>query len=104
MTDQFIYLGDQDLVFCNLFAYDRLAYGHMLLMEYVWLMNHGSIANRIIYGSESTEIEPYVVLIFFYLICIDIYQLGEYVSVWLASCPSQLMSWTELSRADFYAR
>jgi hypothetical protein len=64
-TDQFIYLRDQDLIFCNIFAYDRLAYGHMLLIEHVWLMNRKSIANGIVYGSESMKIEPYIILIFF---------------------------------------
>jgi hypothetical protein len=62
--------------FCN-----RLGYGHILLMEHVWLMNYESITNEIIYGPESMEIEPYIILIFFYLICIDIYRLGEYVTI-----------------------
>jgi hypothetical protein len=34
-------------------------------MEHVWLMNHESMANRIIYGSENMEMEPYIILIFF---------------------------------------
>jgi hypothetical protein len=38
-TNQLIYLRDQDSVFCNLFAYDRLAYGDMLLMEHVRMID-----------------------------------------------------------------
>jgi hypothetical protein len=34
-TDQFMYLRYQDSVFCNLSAYDSLAYDHILLMEHV---------------------------------------------------------------------
>jgi hypothetical protein len=64
-TDQFMYLRDQDLVFCNIFTYNRLGYGHILLMEHVWLMNHESIANGIIYDPKSMKIEPYIILIFF---------------------------------------
>jgi hypothetical protein len=40
----------------------------MLLMEYVLLMNHGSIICEIIYGPESMKMELYVILMFFYLI------------------------------------
>jgi hypothetical protein len=48
-------------------------------------MNDESITNKIIYGPESIKIESYIILIFFYLISIDIYYLGEYISFWLAS-------------------
>jgi hypothetical protein len=68
-----------DSLFCNLLAYDRLAFGHTLLMKRVWLMNHGSITYGIVYGPESMEMEPYVILIFFLnLICMDVHHLGEY--------------------------
>jgi hypothetical protein len=50
-------------------------------MEHLWLMNHGSIACGIIYDTESMEIKLYIFLIFFYLICMDVYHLGEYFSV-----------------------
>jgi hypothetical protein len=46
--------------FCN-----RLGCGYMLLMKHIWLMNHESITNGIIYGLESMKIEPYIILIFF---------------------------------------
>jgi hypothetical protein len=47
-TDQSMYTRYQDLVFCNLLTYDRLVYGHILLMEHVWLINHESITCRIV--------------------------------------------------------
>jgi hypothetical protein len=42
-----------------------LAYGHMLLMEHAWLINHGSSICEIIYGPKVMEMEPYVIIIFF---------------------------------------
>jgi hypothetical protein len=91
-TDQFIYPRDQDLVFYNLFTYDRLVYGHMLLMEHVWLMNHGSIANGIIYGPENMKIESYVILIFLF----DLYR---YISPKrVCQCSAHELDRTEPSR------
>jgi hypothetical protein len=75
--DRSIYVSERSrLSICNLLAYNRLAYGHMLLMEYVWLMNYGSTANEIIYDPEGMEIEPYIILIFLFDLYRYIYHLG----------------------------
>jgi hypothetical protein len=57
------------------------------MLEHVRLMNH-SITYEIVYDLESVKMEPYIILILFYLICMDVYHLEEYMSVfssWAAS-------------------